>query len=140
MSKSLLLHALQCGFLSGSGNFAAREVVTAANDFLARDFYELHSLGFAGLKTNRRSRRDVEAFAIGRAAIKLQRAVRLDEMVVAADLNRSVAEIRDGNFHRRATDVEFDLAVLDLHRTGNRARVPALSPGLGRGCSFRVVV
>lgn len=118
IAEALLLDAFQRDLLSFGRNFAAGEVVTATYDFLPGDLHQLHSFDFAGFKTNGGAGGNVEAFAIGRAAIKLQRCVRLDEVVVAANLDWAVAEIRDSNLRRGATDVEFDLSVFDFASTG----------------------
>src|SRR5689334_12611823 len=78
------------------GNFAVGKVVAAANNRVAANTDEIHSFAFAGLETNGRSSGNIQAHAVGFAAIKTQRRVRFDEMIMAADLNRTIAKVGDG--------------------------------------------
>ena len=119
--KIILFHPLQRGFLSGDGDFAVCQIVAAANDLLACDLDELHRLGFARLEPHRGAGGDVETFAVSQGAIKLERGIGLDEMVVAADLNRAVPEICHRQGRGLAAGVEFDFAVENLGRWGSRS-------------------
>ena len=56
---------------------------------------------------------DIEAHATSIFAIELQRRVGLEEVVMRADLDRTVAGIGDGDLHRLAASIELDLAALD---------------------------
>src|SRR5258707_11478637 len=85
---------------------------------LTRECHEMHVAGLAGLETHRGAGGDVEAHAAGLFAVELQRRVGLEEMVVRADLDRTVAGVGDRQRHRLATGVEFDFAVLDKQFTG----------------------
>src|SRR5271156_6359337 len=82
------------GFFVCGGPGPVGEVIAPASAAPARDFHKTDCLGFAGLKTNRRPRRDVEPFAISLEPVESQSAIGFDEMVVAADLDRPVAQIR----------------------------------------------
>src|SRR6185369_13643070 len=61
----------------------------------------------------------IQAFAIRLAAVELERSVGFDEMIMAAHLHRTIAEVRDAEFNRRAPGVEFDFTALYFTRTGN---------------------
>src|ERR1051326_2364032 len=82
---------LQGGLLAGLADGAVGEVVAAANDFAAGNGDEFDGFGFARLESNGGAGGDVESFAIGLGAIEFQRGVRLDEMIMAADLHGTVA-------------------------------------------------
>src|SRR4029077_5714261 len=80
---------------------------------------ELHLAGLAGLEPHRGAGRNVEPHAAGLLALELQRRVGLEEMVVRADLDRTVAGIGDRERHGLAAGIELDLAVLDEEFTGD---------------------
>ena len=56
---------------------------------------EPHRARLAGLEAHRRAGGDVEPHALGALAVELQRLVGLEEMIVAADLDRPVAGVGD---------------------------------------------
>src|SRR5579871_1653552 len=68
--------------------------------------------GLPRLKPHRGTRGDVEAHAPGLRAVELQGWVGLEEMVMAADLDRPVAGVGDGERHGLAAGVELDVAGL----------------------------
>ena len=67
----------------------------------ARDRDERDGSRLAGLEAHGGAGRDVEAHAVGGAAVEVERAVRFDEVIVAADLDRTIAAVGD----RRAATV-----------------------------------
>src|SRR5947199_4339639 len=85
----------------------------AADGGLAGECDELHVAGLAGLEADRGAGGDVEADAAGFPAVELQGRVGLEEMIVRAHLNGTVAGVGDGERHRLAAGIEFDLAILD---------------------------
>src|SRR3954465_6089337 len=96
----------------------------AVDRLLPRQRHQLHVAGLAGLEAHRRAGGDVEAHAARLLAVELQRRVGLEEMVMRADLDRPVAAVGDGERHRLAAGVEFDLAVLDEAFTGDHEKWP----------------
>ena len=62
---------------------------------VAGDLHQPNGFGFARLEAHGRPGRNIEAFAVGLRAVKFQRGIGLDEMIMAADLNRTVAQIGD---------------------------------------------
>ena len=58
-------------------------------------------LRLARLEAHRGAGRNVEPHAVGGAAIEHERAVGLDEVIVAADLNRPIAAVGHGQLHGR---------------------------------------
>ncbi len=95
------------------GNRAVGQIVAAANDFIAGNFHQLDRLGFARLEPHGGARRNVEALAISLGAVESQRRVGFDEMVMAADLNRPVAEIGHGECDGVAAGIQFQFAFQD---------------------------
>src|SRR5882757_10977297 len=104
---------------------------------LSRQSDELHVAGLARLETHRGPGGDVEAHAAGPFAVELQGGVGFEEMVVRADLDRTVAGIGDGERHLLAAGIEFDLAVLDEEFAGDH--VALLSDRLMHGDEFCAV-
>src|SRR6266480_1386510 len=80
---------------------------------------ELHVAGLAGLEADGGAGGDVEAHAAGFPALEFQRRVGFEEMVVRADLDRTVAGIGDRERHGLAAGIEFDFAVLDEEFAGD---------------------
>ena len=76
---------------------------------LAGDRHQPHRPALARLEADRRARRDVETVAVGGPAVEHQGAVGLEEVVVAADLDRPVAGVRDRQLDGGAALVERDL-------------------------------
>src|SRR5262245_61643349 len=68
----------------------ARDAVDGA---FARQRQELHVTGLAGLEARRGARRDVKPHPARASAVELQRRIGLEEMVVRADLDRTVAGV-----------------------------------------------
>src|SRR6185369_10055951 len=100
---------------------------------------QLHHARLAGLEANRGARRDVEAPTIRFGAIEQKIWIGLDEVIVAADLNRPIGEIGDAELDTLAPFVDRDGAGSDFAR----ARLPGFAgtssasfaslTGLGRG-------
>ena len=96
---------------------------------------QLHRLAFARLEADRGPGRDVEPHAVGAGPIELQRPVGLDEGVVAAHLDRPVAEVEHREAHRLAAGVQLDLPGGGHHlarRRGPRLRPAESAAGTGR--------
>ena len=71
---------------------------------------EPHGARLAGLEAHGGAGGDVEPHALGALAVELQRLVGLEEMIVAADLDRPVAGVGDLDGDRIAALVELQLA------------------------------
>src|SRR5947209_9572967 len=71
----------------------AGEVVAAANDAAAPDRDERDRLRLARLEADGGPGRHVEPLTVRRRAIELERAVRFDEVIMASDLDRSIAGV-----------------------------------------------
>ena len=65
---------------------------------------------------------DVQPLAARRGAVERQRRVGFGEMVVAADLDRPVAGVGDGQRGARQAGVELDVAVSGEDFTGDHVR------------------
>src|SRR5262245_49515613 len=87
----------------------------AEHPSLARVAHERDVALLTGLEADGRARRDVEAEAARLVAVEDQRVVGLEEVVVRADLDRSIAAVGDPHGHPLAPLVERDLAVEDQH-------------------------
>src|SRR5580693_7832541 len=72
----------------------------AVDGALAGERDELHVAGLPRLEAHRGAGRDVEPHAARFLAVELQRRIGLEEMVVRADLDRTVATIGDRERHR----------------------------------------
>ena len=81
--------------------------------------HEPHLARLAGLEAHGGAGGDVEPHALGALAVEVQRRVGLEEMIVAADLDRPVAGVGDLEGDRVAARVELDLA-----------RAATISPGI----------
>ncbi len=95
-----------------------REVVAAADGAAAADLHERHGLGVAGLEAHRRAGGDVEAAAVRQLAVERELGVRLNEVVVAADLDGAVPLARDLESDAAAALVESHAPLDDDHGTG----------------------
>src|SRR5437868_13968386 len=79
------------------------------DDAFAGERDELHVAGLAGFEANGGAGGDIEAHAAGLFAVEFQRGVGFEEMIVRADLDRTVAGVGDVKRHRLAASIEFDL-------------------------------
>src|SRR5215469_14735983 len=79
-------------------------------DSLASKGDQHYGFLFAWLKAHCRSGRDVQAHAIGSAAIKVQRRVDLEKMKVAAHLHGSVSGVFHPDSRRGASGIGFNVA------------------------------
>ena len=71
---------------------AIGQIVSAADHLAAGDRDERDGFRVARLEAHRRARGNIEPLAVGFATIELQRGVGFDEVVMAADLDRTIAE------------------------------------------------
>src|SRR5690606_4724069 len=74
---------------------------------------QFHRATLPGLETHRGTGGDVQAVAIGDAAIELERRIGLEEVVVRSDLDRPVAGIGHLDADCLASRIQYDLAVVD---------------------------
>ena len=88
------------------GAAMSRPIVVAVACFLP-----VAAWAHAGIGAHGGAGGDVEPHALGAFAIELQCVVGFEEVIVAADLNRSVAGVRHHDVLRRAAFVEHDVAV-----------------------------
>src|ERR1700722_8879469 len=88
----------------------------------AGEWNERHVAGLARLEAHRRAGRDVEAHAAGLLALEPQGRIGLEEMVMAADLDRPVARVGDRDRHGLAARIERDVAVFGDDLAGNHLR------------------
>src|SRR5579859_5479840 len=90
---------------------AIRQVVQSENLSAATERGEHDFLGFARLEAHGSAGGDVEMNAERRGAVEVERLVRLEEMIVAADLDRAVASVDRLDRGLLAASVKFDVAV-----------------------------
>src|SRR5262245_41886122 len=86
---------------------------------LAGECHQRDLARLPGLEAHRGAGRDVEPHAARLGAVKLQRRIGLEEMIVRAHLDRPVAGIRHRQGDGLAAGIELDLAVLDEGFAGN---------------------
>lgn len=96
-------------------DLAGGEPVAAPDDAVAADLDHGHGLGVAGLEAHAGAGRDVEPVAVRGGPVELELRVRLDEVVVAADLDRPVPLARDLEPDAPAPLVQRDAALDDDH-------------------------
>ena len=90
----------------GAGVELAVDFGVEAEDFAeAGEGDELDFFRVAGLEADGGAGGDVEAEAAGRGAVEAEGLVGLEEMIVRADLDRTVAGVGDGEGERREVDV-----------------------------------
>src|SRR5213080_5002920 len=98
----------------------AHDVAAEAVDHaFSRQCHQLNVTGLAGLEAHGGAGGDVEAHAAGFLALEFQRGIGFEEMIVRADLDRTIAGVGDGQRHGLAAGIEFDLAVLDEEFAGD---------------------
>src|SRR5687767_8548420 len=114
IGKVALLDARECRGLPLFAHGTIRQVVAAANDTFAGDVDKRDGLGFSRLKTHRGPGGYIQPFPVGLRAIETELRIGLNEMVMAAHLHRSIAEVGDGKADGGAAGVEFDLSRLHL--------------------------
>ena len=96
MRKAFVFDSLQGRFFAGSGNLPAGQSISAPNDLSASNFDQPDGLGLAWFKADSRACRNIEALSIGLSAVESESGIGFYEMIMAADLNRTVTEISDG--------------------------------------------
>src|SRR5262247_1706253 len=104
---------------------------------LAGECHQRDLARLPGLEAHRGAGRDVEPHAARLGAVKLQRRIGLEEMIVRAHLDRPVAGIRHRQGDGLAAGVELDLAILDEvfagdHRShyGHSGTARSAGPGI----------
>src|SRR6516162_10109113 len=116
------LHRQTCclpEYVSQLPHHLAAETVDGA---LARERHELNLARLSGLEPHRRAGGDIEPHAARFFAVEFQRRIGLEEMIVRADLDRTIAGIGDRQRHGLAARIELDLAVLDKAFAGDHNR------------------
>src|SRR6187402_684398 len=109
--------------------FSLHLAAKAVDDALASQRDELHVAGLPRLEPHGGAGGDIEPHAAGFLAVEFQRRVGFEKMVVRADLDRTIAAVGDGERHRLAAGIEFDLAVLDEEFAGDHLVLPSVIPG-----------
>mmetsp|Transcript_95716 Transcript_95716/g.270348 ORF Transcript_95716/g.270348 Transcript_95716/m.270348 type:complete len:212 (-) Transcript_95716:274-909(-) len=105
------------------GRQAVHEAVARDDVFLAGDLHEGHCLRVARLEAHGGARGDVEAEAVGLRTVELQRLVRLDKVVVRADLDGPVASVCDPELDQLPARVQLDAITLSHHDLAGRGLV-----------------
>src|SRR3974390_895351 len=105
-------------YVSQLPHHLAAEAVDRA---LARERHELHLASLPGLEPHRRAGGDIEPHAARFFAVEFQRRIGLEEMVVRADLDRTIAGIGHRQRHGLAARIEVDLSVLDEAFAGDHS-------------------
>src|ERR1043166_2746515 len=100
------------------GDWTIGEIVSSPNNPVSCDSHEFHRLRLAWFETDRRSRRNIEAHPVSPRSIKTKRRIRFDEMIMTANLDGTIPEIRYRQFDARPTRVYLDFARVDQHLTG----------------------
>ena len=88
MSKPFPHKLVNDGICSRQVDSARRKAVAARDDLRSADVNEGDGLDVAGFEAYGSASSDIEALAIGLAAVEGEGTVRLDEMVVRADLRK----------------------------------------------------
>lgn len=114
MREPGLLQVRDDGFDAVEINMPRGEVVSATNHAMTANLDERDGLGVAGLESHRRAGRDVEAAAVRQLTVERELRVRLDEVVMASHLDRSVPCARDLDPDASPPFVEGN-AALDHH-------------------------
>src|SRR5438477_5008600 len=91
---------------------AVGQIVEAEKLSGAAKYRNGHLLGLARLEANRGPRRDIEMHAERRRPVEVERPVGFEKMVMATDLNRTVAGIHDLDGRLQSTRIELDLSVI----------------------------
>ncbi len=115
--------------VSDASSAPAHQTIEAEDPARPGDRHELDLAGLAGLEADRRAGRNVEPAAAGRGAIERERRVGLEEVVVRADLHRTVAGVGDRERDRLAARVQGDLAVARDDFARDHADLPSGSAG-----------
>src|SRR5690606_28257969 len=95
---------------SGRWKFAHHLCVEAVYRAFTSERDELHFTRLSRLEANGGARRDVQAEAASYGAVELQRRIYLEEVVVRAYLNGTIAGVAHDHGHRLTVDVQFKFA------------------------------
>ncbi len=79
----------------------------------AAECHQRHFLFFARLKADRGAGCNIQAHAVSRCAVEIERGVHFEEMIVAAHLHRAVAGVAHHHPRRGPAGVQFDVAVAE---------------------------
>src|SRR5258706_16132425 len=93
----LQFDAFERGGLSEVGNRTTRDVVSTLDDARAANFDECHCFGLAWFEANGCAGGNIEPLSVSRAAIKTELRVRLDKMIMTADLHWAVSQVGNRN-------------------------------------------
>ena len=104
---------------AGIADRAVGQRVAATDHLVASNRDDGHGLGFARLEAHRGACGQIQAHAVGGSAIEAEVRIDLDQMIVAADLDRPIGEVGDGEPPHRATGIQFHLANGDCYLAGN---------------------
>src|SRR3954468_1767053 len=110
--------AVERGFAARGIDWPVCERVSPARDPGPRESDELHRLALAGLEPDRIAGRNVELHSVRLCPVEGERAVRLEEVVVAPDLNRPISEVGDRDGDGLAALVEDDRTLGRHHFPG----------------------
>src|SRR2546423_14419764 len=88
----------------------------------------MHSFRIAWLEAHGRSGGNIEAHAVGCGAVELQGGIGFDEVIMAADLDGSVAEIGDGERDDGAAIIERDFGIRNFQCAGDYISVRCSGP------------
>src|SRR5579859_5812577 len=105
MGESFRFCPLQGRLPARCRDLAIGQIIPTANDSAARNFNQIHCFSFTRLKTDGGSRWNVEPFSVSLSAIESKRRIGFNEMVMAADLNRAISQVRDRQGRTFATRV-----------------------------------
>jgi hypothetical protein len=89
---------------------AGDDAAEAMHDAVAGEWHQPHRAGLPRLEAHGSAGGDVEPVAARQRAVEDQRRVGLEEMIVAADLDRPVAAVGDRQLERRSAGIELDVA------------------------------
>src|ERR1043166_4218070 len=103
-----------CGPDAGQGcvlvlgrDSAVGEIIAAADHAETRDINEPHSFGFTGFEAHGGPCGNVQMFAVGLTTVEAQLRIGLDEVIMAANLHRAIAKVRNRESDRAAASVEL---------------------------------
>src|SRR3989344_3043817 len=86
---------------------------------MASQIDQFHIAALPGFETHRSAGRDIQAHTARCAALKGQRIVGLEEVVMRADLDGPVAAVGHAQADRATAGIKLDFAVLDLVFAGD---------------------
>src|SRR5262252_4553242 len=118
-----------------SVEFAHDVLTETVNRALAGEGDESNVSGLPWFEAHRGTGRNIQSHAAGLGAVEGQRRIGLEEMVVGADLDRSVPGIGHGECDGRAVRVEDNVALLSKDFAWNHLTCRCLDAPMGFVCS-----